>query len=80
MSLGQVDISRFWVNRNLPNILMSFLLQHNADNGNTSPGFQQNQNIRLSESAMDSMTYRLKPVDCCGRERPLRLKSSKLFG
>ena len=28
----------------------------------------------------NSMTYRLKPVDCCGRERPLRLKSSKLFG
>jgi len=23
---------------------------------------------------MNSMTYRLKPVDCMGRERPLRLK------
>ena len=28
----------------------------------------------------NSMTYRLKPVDCYWRERLLRLKSSKLIG
>ena len=27
---------------------------------------------------VNSMTYRLKPVDCYGRKRPLRLKSAKL--
>ena len=36
--------------------------------------------IKTSPTANNSMTYRLKPVDCMGRERPLRLKSSKLFG
>ena len=35
---------------------------------------------RRQKKFPNSMTYRLKPVDCCGRERPLRLKSSKLFG
>lgn len=36
--------------------------------------------FRLNLSSSDSMTYRLKPVDCYGRERLLRLKSSKLIG
>ena len=35
---------------------------------------------QILEDSSDSMTYRLKPVDCYGRKRPLRLKSAKLFG